>query len=129
SPIEVGQIATVPSGVSLQGMKHIVGMVGSGKSTLMKPIAGYLILRYPNKRLTLVVGDTMTALSIANELNQIFVGRDPNNGTPVAVTLMGRSTRDYHLSRFHTSIENVESHWGMRWLQTVCPLMGLLGEK
>ena len=128
-PIEIGQIAATPSGISLQGIQHIVGMVGSGKSTLMKLIGGYFVLRFPNKRLTLVVGDTMTALSIANELNQIFVGSDPHNGKPVAITLMGRSTRDYHLARFHTSIDNVESHWGMRWLQTVCPLMGLLGEK
>lgn len=128
-PIEVGQIADHPSGVSLEGIQHIVGMVGSGKSTLMKLIAGYFILQNPEKRLTLVVGDTMTALSIANELNQIFVGSDPQNGTPVAVTLIGRSTRDYHLSRFHASIEDADSHWGMRWLQTVCPLMGLLGEK
>ncbi len=128
-PIEEGQIATDSSGVSLQGIQHIVGMVGSGKSTLMKLIAGHFVLRHPDKKLTLVVGDTMTALSVANELNQIFVGSDPHDGTPVAVTLMGRSTRDYHLSRFHTSIENVGSHWGMRWLQTVCPLMGLLGEK
>lgn len=128
-PIQMGQIAADPSGVSLQGIQHIVGMVGSGKSTLMKLIAGYFVLRHPDRRLTLVVGDTMTALSIANELNQVFVGSDPHNDKPVAVTLMGRSTRDYHLSRFHTSVETVGSHWGMRWLQTVCPLMGLLGEK
>ena len=45
---------------------------------------------------TLVVSDTMSALNLADELNTLFCTWGEK---PVAVPLIGRSTRDLHLQR------------------------------
>jgi hypothetical protein len=79
---------TVP--LHLEGMNHIVGMVGSGKSTLMKLIAAYIILFEPEKSVTLVLGDTLSVLDLADEFNRLLAGTEH----PIAVPLIGRTTRD-----------------------------------
>lgn len=104
------------------GMNHIAGMVGSGKSTLMQILAAHAIL-HTDWRITLVVGDVMTALNMADYFNRLLCDSDH----PVAVALMGRSNRDYQLSRLYksVSIHPRRQHWGLRWLNTTCLVQGL----
>lgn len=108
--------------IKLDGTGHIVGMVGAGKSTLMKLIAAYVSLFQPGRTIVLVVGDTMTVLDIVDELNGILAQSDER---PVALPLIGRTTRHDHLRRLW-SRERAEEHGALRWLNTACPLMGLL---
>lgn len=111
----------------IDGFTHVAGMVASGKSTLALLLAGYLIREVLGIRLTLVVGDVQTAIRLANQLNWWF--RDnPETDEPVAVAIMGRSTRDAHLRAFYASKDYLDHqkrgqpHWGERWLGTACAL-------
>jgi hypothetical protein len=108
--------------IHLDGGGHIVGMVGSGKSTLMKLIAAYVAVTRPETVLVLVVGDTMTVFDIVEELNAIIADDQDH---PVALPLVGRSTRHNHLKRLWNR-EHPETHGALRWLNTACPLMGLM---
>lgn len=112
---------TVP--LYLDGYANVVGAVASGKSTIMKLIAAYALL-HPQKdlRVTLIVGDTMSALNLADDLNNLFCKQGDN---PVAVPLLGRSTRNLHLERLYRSGKFRPDHWGLRWLNTACPLQAL----
>jgi hypothetical protein len=105
----------------IDGVNHSAGMVGSGKSTLMKLIAAHTVLFQPTRRITLIVGTTMDALALAHELNTLLA---PDVNTPLAVPILGHSTRDDHLRRFYTSAIEHDEHWGQRWLATICPLQG-----
>lgn len=105
----------------IDGINHSVGMVGAGKSTLMKLIAARAVLFRTNRRVTLVVGTTMDALALADELNGLLAS---DFSTPVAVPILGHTTRDEHLRNFYNSSINHDTHWGQRWLSTICPLQG-----
>lgn len=112
--------------LTLNGMVHIAGMVASGKSTLMTLIAAYAIwAKDIDWRVTLIVGDTMSALKLADRLNCWF--RDnAETDAPVAVAILGRTTRDRHLRQFYSSKDYRPDHWGHRWLNTACPLQALV---
>lgn len=111
----------------LDGFTHLAGMVASGKTTLSMLMAGHVIRGESECRLTLVVGDVQSAIRWANQLNWWFCD-DPENDEPVAVAIIGRSTRDTHLRTFCDSREYQEykkrgqPHWGERWLGTACAL-------
>ena len=115
--------------LNLDGFTHIAGMVASGKSTFSLLLATHLINNYPNRRVTLVVGDTQSAIKLANQINWWFCD-DPETNDPVAVPILGRSQRDKHLEAFSKSKdysehqERGQPHWGTRWLSVVCPLQG-----
>lgn len=108
--------------IHLDGSAHIAGMVGSGKSTLMKLIAAYVAMTQPGRVLVIVVGDTMSALDIVDELNSILM---EDSERPVAIPLIGKSTRHKHLKDIW-SREHPERRGALRWLNTACPLMGLM---
>lgn len=112
---------TVP--LRLDGHAYVVGAVASGKSTIAKLILADAVL-HPEKDLhvTLIVGDTMSALNLADDFNSLFCQRREN---PVAVPLIGRSTRDIHLQRLYRSSKFRPDHWALRWLNTACPLQAL----
>jgi hypothetical protein len=112
---------TVP--LRLDGHAYVVGAVASGKSTIAKLILADAAL-HPEKdlRVTLVVGDTMSALNLADDFNNLFCQQGEN---PVAVPLIGRSTRDIHLQRLYRSSKFRPDHWALRWLNTACPLQAL----
>ncbi len=112
---------TVP--LLLEGYANVVGAVASGKSTIMKFIAAYAIL-HPEKdlRITLVVGDTMSALDLADEFNRLFCNWGDK---PVAVPLLGRTTRDLHLRRLYRSGKFRPDHWALRWFNVACPIQSL----
>ena len=107
--------------LEIEGLMHIAGMVGSGKTTLANLLAMYGVKR-GQWRTTLVVGDTHSAIERADYFNRIF-GSDASH--PAAVVLMGRTTRESHLRRL-VETHPPEDHWGLRWLDTVCPLQGLV---
>lgn len=117
--------------VTLNGFHHAAGMVASGKSTLSLLTTAHIVCDRPDLRITLVAGDTQSALRITNQINWWFCD-DPEHDTPVAVPLLGRSTRDSHLRSFSVSRdyrehqERGQPHWGERWLSTCCALQALI---
>lgn len=107
----------------IDGHAYVVGAVAAGKSTIAKLILADAAL-HPEKdrRITLVVADTMSAFTLADELNALFC---KHGEQPVAVPLIGRSTRDLHLQRLHRSSKFRPDHWALRWLNPACPLQAL----
>lgn len=107
------------SALVINGLAHVAGMVGSGKTTLMKILA-YILARR-GQRVTLIVGDVASVLDLADEFNRLL---DADPDAPVAVPLLGRTTRDQHLRRLYASDrfhQLAGDHWGLRWLGTTCP--------
>lgn len=117
--------------IEVDGFLHIAGMVGSGKTTLIVLLAIYLYQTYPEQRTTLVVGDVQSAIQLANQMNVWFC-TDPENHTPVATPIFGKSQTDKNQRSFAMSRDyqdykrRRQPHWGERWLSTVCPLQGQL---
>lgn len=101
----------------LDGVKHLAGMVGSGKSTLMQLLA---VLGWQQKRrIALVVADTMTALNLADQFNRAL-------GEIAAVAITGRSRRGRYLQQLHLTYgEDALKHGAMRWFDTTCLIYGL----
>ncbi len=122
-----GSVSTTDTEViDLDGMTHVAGMVGSGKSTLMKIIATHAY--FSHWRVTLVVNDTMTALDLSDYFNCLLANDDEQ---PVAVALLGRTQKYLHIKRFYQSqifqrsLQQRRVHWALRQLHVVCPLAGL----
>ncbi len=113
--------------LDINGHAYVVGAVAAGKSTVAKLILADAAL-HPEKdlRVTLVVSDTMSALNLADELNTLFCTWGEK---PVAVPLIGRSTRDLHLQRLYRSSKFRPDHWALRWLNPACPLQALTSEQ
>lgn len=115
----------------IQEFTHLAGMVASGKTTLAQLITAYLVHTFPLMRTTIVVGDSASAVKLANQINWWF-RNDPEKDAPVAVPLLGRTTRNSHLISLHESedyqlhLKHNRPHWGERWLATACPLQALV---
>ena len=113
--------------LTIDGFANIAGMVASGKSTLSILIAAYIIINKLDYRITIIVGDTQSAIKLANQVNWWFL-EDPEQEDPKAVPILGSSQRDKHLNSFTNSNDYIahqqrgQSHWGERWLSVVCPL-------
>jgi hypothetical protein len=111
--------------LEIDGLAHMIGMVSSGKSTLMDVVTVWAARK--GLHVTVVVDDVISALSRA----QLF----HNLGFRVAPVL-GRLNREKHLNRLHSIIRESQpdsspfspahDHLGFRWLSTACPLNGLL---
>ncbi|WP_432277657.1 hypothetical protein [Kitasatospora brasiliensis] len=109
----------------LDGLLHMVGMVGAGKSTLMT-VAAVWAARLPTPlRTTLVVGDAAEQLRLC----EVFAGL----GVP-AVPVLGSSTRETHVQRLHRRLasrgrDNLLDHDDRAFdeLSTVCVVSGLRG--
>jgi len=107
--------------LTLDGMIHLVGMVGAGKSTLMDILAVCLARR--GQHVTLVVGDVMSALQHAELFDMLGLRAAP---------ILGQSNRERHLRRLHRASSDTATpealgldHPGFRWLSTACALDGL----
>ncbi|MEL6903180.1 MAG: hypothetical protein AAFP07_19765, partial [Cyanobacteria bacterium J06606_4] len=72
-----------------------------------------------------------SAIRLANQINWWFCD-SPERDSPVAVPLLGRSSRETHLNAFYASQdyqtyrERAQPHWGDRWLGVACPLQAVL---
>jgi pPIWI RE three-gene island domain Z len=123
---------TAPT-LNIDGFTHIAGMVASGKSTLSLLLASNIIRNRPDLRITIVVGDTQSAIKIANQINWWFCD-NPETDDPVAVPILGRSQRENHLQSFVNSddylnhLHRGQAHWGERWLSIVCPLQARISQ-
>ncbi|MEU6108080.1 hypothetical protein ABZ853_06640 [Streptomyces albidoflavus] len=107
--------------LTLDGLTHLVGMVGAGKSTLMTLIAVWAHRR--NLRTTLVVGDVAEQLS----LTQILLGLGLR-----AALVQGSTTRPKHTQRLHRRLaargeHSLLDHTDRTFahLSTACPLDAL----
>jgi pPIWI RE three-gene island domain Z len=107
--------------IKIDGLMHLVGMVSSGKSTLMEVLAVWTAKR--GLHVTLVVGDVIGALDRAQRLHHLGFN---------AVPLLGYTQRPRHVTSLHKVLQSQRGdslfeadHIGFRWLSTACPLDGL----
>ncbi|SFD72817.1 hypothetical protein [Streptomyces aidingensis] len=109
----------------LDGLLHLAGMVGAGKSTLMTLLAVWGARRSPALRTTLVVGDVAEQLRLTGLLRNLGVAATP---------VLGLTTRETHVQRLHrrlaarglTSILDHDAP-GFDDLSTVCVVDALRG--
>ncbi|MGW2339085.1 pPIWI_RE_Z domain-containing protein [Streptomyces sp. NPDC001661] len=113
----------------VEGLFHLVGMVGAGKSTLMTVLAVWAARRPVPLRTTLVVGDVAEQLRLCALFSALFTDLDIE-----AVPLLGNSTRETHVQRLHRrlasrELDNLLDHDdpGFDALSTVCLASGLRG--
>jgi len=107
--------------LTIKGVIHLIGMVSSGKSTLMDVLSVWAARQ--GLHVTLVVGDVVSALNRAQFFRALGLSAAP---------VLGKSNRMRHLNRLHRLL-NVEQsgsplsqqHVGFRWLSTICLLDGL----
>ncbi|CRK59382.1 hypothetical protein [Alloactinosynnema sp. L-07] len=110
----------------LNGLLHAVGMVGVGKSTLMKVLAVWAVRRDEPLRITLVVGDVAEQLRTTAELRGFL-------GDQAVVPVIGSSTREQHVQSLHRRLASqghplLAAHHeeeGFGELSTACPLDAL----
>lgn len=124
--------------ITIEGLQHYAGMVSAGKSTLMKLWSAWVIYQVRElgsadlpQRITLVVGDTASAIQLAHDINCWFA-LDPETDAPVAMPLLGRTTRHKHIAQliagrdYHAATATLGYHWGERFLNPICPLHALI---
>ena len=103
--------------LNIEGMTHIAGMVGSGKSTIATLVAYDIAYHQKGRRVTLVVADVAEAMRLTEYFNSLSVMEQP-----VAVPLLGPTMRDTHLTNVFRqkdfSIAN--DRWKLRFLDTTC---------
>ncbi|MFE1510155.1 hypothetical protein [Streptomyces sp. NPDC058726] len=107
----------------LDGLGHLVGMVGAGKSTLMTLIAVWAAQR--GLRTTLVVGDVAEQLAVVGTLRTLALPATP---------VLGHTTRTTHVQRLHRRLaargqDNLLTHDdpGFDDLGTACVVDALRG--
>jgi hypothetical protein len=111
--------------LTLDGLLHMIGMVGSGKSTFLTVLTVFLARR--GFRVTLVLSDVA---ALFREL-AVFDALCRIDSTLQAMPLLGRSTRVNHLNRLYQTesanngISLRREHPAYSFLSTVCPLDGL----
>ncbi len=105
--------------LTLSGLIHLIGMVSSGKSTLMIVLTVLLAIKY-RLHVTIVVGDVINALEQAKIFQKLDIKVAP---------VLGASNRDRHTNRLHRAWNSENSleplnpkHPGFQWLSTACPL-------
>ncbi len=107
--------------LTFNGLMHLIGMVSSGKSTLMDILAVWAAKQ--ELHVTIVVGDVISALNRARLFDRLGISVAP---------MLGASNRDRHTNRLHRAwnaehpLEKFnQEHVGFRWLSTACPLSEL----
>jgi hypothetical protein len=112
--------------LTIDKILHLVGMVSSGKSNLMKILA---VWGWQNKlRVTLVVTDVLQIF----ELTKMFDELGINDVAPI----LGNSNKVSHLNRLHRAVYNSnpnqpfkQEHTGFQWLSNTCLLTSFVHPK
>ena len=110
----------------LDGLLHLIGMVGSGKSSLFTVMTVHLARK--GHRVALVQSDVASLLREHATFSALSHA-DP--ASLQSVPLIGRSTRIAHLNRLHTTealragASLSREHPAFPFLSAVCPLDGL----
>lgn len=109
---------TLVEKLSWDGLMHLIGMVSSGKSTLMDILAVWAARQ--DLHITIVVGDVIGALNRAKLFARLGISVAP---------ILGSSNRVRHTNRLHRALATEQpltpleqEHIGFRWLSTACPL-------
>ncbi|HJT59464.1 MAG TPA: hypothetical protein VJ761_23345, partial [Ktedonobacteraceae bacterium] len=107
--------------LQLTGTMHVVGMVSSGKSTLMDVLAVWAARN--GHRITLVVGDVIAVFDRVQQFALFGLQAAP---------ILGASNRRRHLDRLHRVLTSEQSqhpllqqHVGFDYTSTICLLDGL----
>lgn len=113
--------------LEINGLLHLVGMVGAGKSTL-RDILTYWYVSSPAKRkrrVTIVVGDVAEALAVTDLLGRLEIPAAP---------VLGQSTRERNIARLHRRLATAgapsllaHDHPGFRYLSSACAADALRG--
>ncbi|WP_322480413.1 hypothetical protein [Thermogemmatispora sp.] len=108
----------------LQGTLHMVGMVGTGKTTLMDVLAVWAARR--GRRIALVVGDVTSLLERVQYFRRLGLS---------AVPLLGTTNRAKHRRQLHQMLSAVRGehplqheHIGFDYTSSTCLLNGLRSE-
>ena len=114
----LGEVNAVP--IALKGYVHLAGTISVGKTTLMKLIAFQATQQH--WRVTLIVGDVMTALELTDFFDSLLCGEDD---PPVAVPLLGKTTLNKNLARLSNaaSYKKHRHHRALRYLHIACLLL------
>jgi hypothetical protein len=114
----------------IEGLLHLVGMVGAGKSTLRDILTYWYVTRNPDSqngrcRVTIVVGDVAETLAIVDTFTRLDIAAAP---------VLGQSTRERHIARLHRRQTSAgaasmlaHQHPGFRYLSSACAVDALLG--
>lgn len=104
--------------LTLDGVVHLIGMVSSGKSTMMDVLAVWAARN--GHYITLIVGDVVSAVDRAAFFCSLGLRAAP---------ILGASNRERHTSRLHRMQSEQSSsrldtalHPGFTWLSTACGL-------
>lgn len=113
-------------GITLEGAVHVVGMLSSGKSTLVWAIVFTLALGNTNKRIATLVADTIQGATDVARLRQHGIA---------ATVLSSFYNRDRHLNSIHWQQGLSSRGWSLASLGDVaqdfsvaCPLDGMQRE-
>jgi hypothetical protein len=112
--------------ITLDGLMHLIGMVGSGKSSLFTVLTVYLARR--GYRVVMVLSD-VAAVFKEQKIFHAFSSIEPDAFQ--AVPFVGKTTRISHLNRLYRAeaarigISFDQNHPSYSFLSTVCPLDGL----
>lgn len=111
----------------LDKLLHMIGMVASGKSSLLTVITVYLAHHAKGYRVTLVQSDVAALLRLLELFDALRLAAPEL----LAVPLIGRSTRLVHLNRLHAAEAERRgaslslNHPAYQMLSPICPLDGL----
>ena len=103
-------------GLTITGLYHLVGMVGSGKSTLMDVLAVWAARS--GLRTMLVVGDNVDATTRVETFRALGLNSVPLMG------LGGRQRRREQLERVANQSGRGWKDPRLKWASPVCPLLG-----
>lgn len=109
--------------ITLDGATHIVGMLSSGKSTLVMALLLALTKRREGKRIAILVSDTMQGATLSARLKRHAIG---------STVLASLRNREAHLRSIHWRRSLESTGWSLSSLgdlvsgfETACPLDGL----
>ena len=108
-----------PQDLILDGLFHLVGMVSSGKSTLMDIVAVWAARS--GLRIMLVVGDNVDVTTRVERFRNLGLSSVPLMG------LGGRRRRMEQIERVAMSETNGKPAWKdprLKWVSPICPIIG-----